>query len=126
MGRNLISIDWDKAASYAQAGCNGVQIAGMLGIHPNTLYEACDRENKLSFSDWIAAKRSKGDAMIIAKQFEAAIKNGDKTMLIWLGKQRLGQRDKSDHDYTSGGEPMPTITLVPYEPSSDADQRQEV
>lgn len=32
--------------------------------------------------------------MLRAKQFEVAL-GGDKTMLIWLGKQRLGQSEKT-------------------------------
>ena len=36
---------------------------------------------------------------------------GGKTMLVWLGKNRLGQRDK--RDLTSGGAPiLPTGAIV--------------
>jgi hypothetical protein len=39
---------------------------------------------------------------------------GDSTMLIWLGKQMLGQRDKADVDATVSGNPNAPI-VVKYE-----------
>jgi hypothetical protein len=103
MPRPKANIDWEKVGQLVAAGCDGVQVAAYFGIHPNTLYLACEEEYKISFSDFLQEKRSKGDAMILASQFEAAIRDKDRTMLIWLGKQRLGQREKQDTDITSGG-----------------------
>jgi hypothetical protein len=72
-----------------------VGIAGLLGIHPNTLYEACKEKYNLSFSEYSAQKKAEGKELLRAKQFQVAME-GDKTMLVWLGKQHLGQKDKSD------------------------------
>ena len=47
--------------------------------------------------DFVAFKQEKqaaGDAMLKAVQFESAVTDRDRTMMIWLGKQRLGQKDK--------------------------------
>ena len=41
MGRPKANIDWNKVDDFLQAQCDGVGIAGILGFHPNTLYEAC-------------------------------------------------------------------------------------
>lgn len=35
-------------------------------------------------------------ASVKRKQYEVGVINGDKTMLIWLGKQHCGQRDNVD------------------------------
>ena len=93
MGRNKIQIKWSKVESMAMAGANGKQIAAALGIHYDTLVTACKRDNNSDFSDYLYTKREKGNNLLLAKQYDVAM-NGDRGMLIWLGKQRLDQSDK--------------------------------
>ena len=51
-----------------------------------------------------------GKASLRSAQFKAALA-GNATMLIWMGKQLLGQRDKLDHEVTGkDGGPIQTIT----------------
>jgi hypothetical protein len=95
-GRPRIFIDWEKVKNLLLADCTGVEIAGYFGVHPDTLYDRCVMENNISFSDYSHQYKHKGDSLLRATQFEAAIKDKDKTMLVWLGKQRLGQRDRHD------------------------------
>jgi hypothetical protein len=101
MARPKTIIDWNKVDKYLQAQCDGVGIAGLLGIHPNTLYKACDETYKISFSVYSEQKKSEGKELLRAKQFQTAME-GEKTLQIWLGKQYLGQRDK--HDIEHSGE----------------------
>jgi len=104
MGRPKAHIDWEQAGKLIAAGCDGVQVAAYFGIHPNTLYLACEKYQKISFSDYLQTKRAKGDAMLLARQYEVAYTDKNPTMLVWLGKQRLGQREKQDTDLTSNGQ----------------------
>jgi len=104
MGRPKANIDWKRVDHLLTCQCDGVGIAGILGVHPNVLYEACKEVNKLSFSEYSAQKKSKGKELLRAKQFEMAM-NGDKSMCIWLGKQYLDQKDRKDmtsNDHTLG------------------------
>lgn len=94
MGRKKIEIDWAEVDKYLQYQCDGVGISGLLGICPHTLYRACERDNKVSFAKYSAQKKSEGKELLRAKQMELALK-GDKTLLVWLGKQYLDQSDKS-------------------------------
>lgn len=96
-GRPKATIDWQKVDVYLKAGCSGAGIAGLLGIHPNTLYETCKRDKKCDLSAYSQQKREVGLDMIRFKQFDKAMK-GDTSMLIWLGKQYLGQKDKIEND----------------------------
>lgn len=96
-GRPLALIDWRTVDRLLQAGCTGVQIAARLGIANETLYRATEREHKMGFDAYAADKRAHGDTLLLEKQMEAAMK-GDKTMLIWLGKQRLGQKERSANE----------------------------
>ena len=96
MARPKAIIDWKKVDFYLRAHCDGVGIAGILGVCPDTLYLACQEEHKMGFSEYSAQKKSEGKEMLRGKQFQLAVE-GDKTMLIWLGKQYLDQRDKTEN-----------------------------
>jgi len=90
-------INWKKVDGYLKAGCSGREISAQLGIHENTLYMRCKEEKNMDFVAYKQEKQSAGDALLKAVQFEEAITNRDRGMLIWLGKQRLGQKDKIDN-----------------------------
>jgi len=93
----LIEIDWKQVGAMLEAECSGEQIAGKLGIHANTLYQRCKKELNLDFVTFKAQKQASGETLLKVKQFESAVKDKDRSMLIWLGKQRLGQKDKSEN-----------------------------
>ena len=95
-GRPKAQIDWNKVDQWLIAGANGTQIAASLGVYPDTLYLACEREFKTTFTAYSQEKRSIGDKLIHQAQFEVAVKNKNTTMLIWLGKQRCGQKDTDE------------------------------
>lgn len=96
MGRPKFDIDWNKVDRYLQAQCDGVAIASLLGIHPDTLYLRCEQDKKMGFSKYSAIKKSEGVELLRAKQFSVAM-DGDRTMLVWLGKQYLNQKDRSNN-----------------------------
>ena len=51
----------------------------------------------MSFTHYSQKMRAKGDSVLRHKQFDKAVKgDGDNTMLIWLGKTRLGQRENNE------------------------------
>lgn len=88
-------INWEIIDNMLIAGCNGVQCAAAVGVHPETLYNRCQEEKNTVFSVYSQAKRAHGDGLLHAAQFQKAYKDKNPTMLIWLGKQRLSQKD--DH-----------------------------
>jgi len=90
-------VSWEQVDSMLIAGCNGVECAAALGMHPDTLYKYCEREKKTTFSAYLQQKRAHGNGLLHAAQFHKAYKDKNPTMLIWLGKQRLDQKD-GDHD----------------------------
>ena len=93
VGRPRAVIDWDKVDKLLMAGCSGVEIAGYYGLHFDSLYKYCRLEKKMNFSEYSTLKKAHGNSLLKAKQFEIAMA-GDKTMLVWLGKNRLDQSDK--------------------------------
>lgn len=99
MARPKKNIDWKEVDKYLVSGATGTEVAAMLGIHAHTLYKRCEDDHKISFSDYLQQKREKGNSMLKHKQFELAME-GDRGMLVWLGKNRLDQSDKKEvkHD----------------------------
>lgn len=104
MGRPKANIDWKRVDHLLTCQCDGVGIAGILGVSADTLYRACQEEHNIGFADYSAQKKSEGKELLRAKQFETAM-NGNVTMQIWLGKQHLDQKDRKDmtsNDQTLG------------------------
>jgi hypothetical protein len=100
---SLTIIDWDLVGEYLMAGCSGVEIAAQIGVHENTLYQRCKADLGIDFVAFKQEKQAAGESLIRKVQFDTAVKDKDKTMLIWLGKQRLGQKEKAEHDIKVDG-----------------------
>lgn len=96
IGRPQAKIDWSFVDYKLMAGYSGVAIANELGINCNTLYERTLLDKGIPFSEYSQQKYEKGNNLIKEKQFEKATKKGDNMMLIWLGKNRCGQKDRHD------------------------------
>ena len=109
-GRTPAVIDWDTVGKLLEAGCSGESIATQLGIHRTTLYNRCKADLGLTFSTFSQQKKMLGDNLLRAKQYQTAM-SGNVTMQIWLGKQRLGQSDKMEHQGQGGG---PVLLQVEY------------
>jgi hypothetical protein len=101
MSKTKVKIDWKQVENLLMAGCSGVEIAASLGIHENTLYKRCKDDLKVEFVAFSQQNKAKGDCLLKAKQFESAIKDKNTPMQIWLGKQRLGQKEKTDLEINS-------------------------
>jgi len=96
MARNLIPIDWEMADELLACGCPGTEIAAFFGMHADTFYDRVLKERGVCFSAYSAEKKATGEALIRKAQYDKALglsKKGDNTLLIWLGKQRLNQKE---------------------------------
>ena len=113
-GRPKSVIDWAEVDNLLKAQCTGTEIAGHLGIHPNTLYQACEELYKCNFSEYSQQKKESGKAMLRAMQFQTAME-GDKSLLIWLGKQLLDQSDKKELTGKGGKDLIPPRVLTAEE-----------
>jgi len=95
-GQPKAIIDWKKVDDLLISGCSGREIASYLGLNPHTIYDRCLSDNGIAFAEYSQQKSAKGEAILKAHQFAKALgktKDGDNALLIWLGKQRLGQRE---------------------------------
>lgn len=92
MGRKEIPIDWEKTNKLFEKGCLGTEVAAYWGMHEDTLYRRVKEKYKMSFTEYMQQKKSRGNSILREKQYDVALE-GDKSLLIWLGKQRLKQRE---------------------------------
>lgn len=117
-GRPKAPIDWEVVKRQVSAGASGVSIAHELGIASDTLYDRCIEDMGMEFTEFKRLHVSRGNDLIAMKQFELAMK-GDKSLLIWLGKNRLGQRDRQEY-VNAAGESVPVVMVQVMPPSPDA------
>ena len=95
MARPKAQIDWIEVGEMLTCGCDATSIAANIGVSTDTLYKRSKTDNKVDFSAYSQQKRARGSYLLRQKQFELAM-NGNVALLIFLGKNRLGQTDKQE------------------------------
>lgn len=94
MARPRITIDWKEVGKLAFLQCTQIEIAWFCDVAVNTLERDCRRKHKKSFGEFLEQKRGAGKIQLRKAQMQVAIENKNIAMLIFLGKQYLGQSDK--------------------------------
>jgi hypothetical protein len=84
-------IDIKAVERAALIGCTADEIAVILGVPRSTFF--LHKENNPEIEEAIVRGRDGGRGTLRRMQWDKA-KKGSDTMLIWLGKNMLGQRDK--------------------------------
>jgi uncharacterized Zn finger protein len=94
-GRPKKEIDQRMFESLCEIQCTQAEICGVFDITDKTLTRWCQETYGESFSDIYKTKSGVGKISLRRLQFDKA-KQGSVPMLIWLGKQYLGQSDKNE------------------------------
>ena len=102
VGRPKLDIDAEQVTRLARLHCTMNEMADFFGCHRETL-----REN---FSPQIDKGRSEGNISLRRKQWQMAVEKGNVVMLIWLGKQMLGQRNEIIE--SDSNTPLPIYDIV--------------
>ena len=104
IGRRKIEMTdamYKQVCALCAIQCTAEEIASVLDISVDTLERRIYEREGIRFADFFKIKRKAGFASLRRMQWEKA-KSNDSTMLIWLGKQYLGQKDvpdaPQDHD----------------------------
>jgi hypothetical protein len=87
MARPKLKIDESQVEQLAAINCSLDEMGAVLNCSADTLGRR--------FADAIKRGRERGRMSLKRKQYELAM-GGNVTMLIWLGKQLLGQTDKRE------------------------------
>lgn len=103
MGRpkkNITKEQWASIDYMCVIHCTGEEIAGVLGMDYDTLNRICKEQKETSISEYIKEHQNGGKMSLRRAQWKAAEK-GNVSMLIWLGKQWLGQTEKQEVSVSS-------------------------
>ena len=95
MGRPKIQISKASFENLCAFWCTLDDISGWFDCSPDTIERWCKTTYGETFADIYKKKAAPGAVSLRRKQFELAQK-GNVTLLIWLGKQKLDQRDHFD------------------------------
>jgi transcriptional antiterminator len=99
VGRPKSKIDEKILGNLAHIGCTLEEIGSILGVSARTLQR--------NFAEIIDASREKGKASLRKKMFEKAINKDNTHMQIWLSKNYLGMKDRTQTESIT--EPLPLI-----------------
>ena len=103
-GRPKKVIDYALVEKLANIQCTEVEIAEIIDISTRTLQK--DKEFLRIYKKGLES----GKSSLRRLQWKAAEK-GNPTMLVWLGKQYLNQKDKSEIEQHNLNTEMPTILV---------------
>lgn len=95
MARPRKKIDKEQFEKLCGLQCTIEEICCYFDCDDKTLSAWCQRTYKKRFSEIFKIKRGSGKISLRRKQFETAMA-GNPTMLIWLGRNYLGQTDRID------------------------------
>ena len=92
-GPPLKKIDYKTLDKLCNIHCTGEECAAILGIDYDTLNNRLGDDGHVGFSEYFKKKSANGKASLRRKQIEVAL-SGNTTMLVWMGKQQLDQKDQ--------------------------------
>lgn len=87
--------DWRRIEKMLISHCGLEEICGAMNItgREKEFKKLVKEKYGLSFDRYKEVKFGVGNALLKMKQLEVAL-NGDRFMLMWLGKQWLGQKER--------------------------------
>lgn len=110
-GRPRIDIDWKAFDALCKLQCTRDEIAGFFEVSPDTISRAVKRTYGVDFAAYRDLKGAAGRVSLRRAQYQLALA-GNATMLIWLGKQWLAQRDRTELTGAGGG-PIAASVVTP-------------
>ncbi len=97
VGRPRIEIDKNEFEKLCGLHATRNEIAGWFECSEDTIENWCNSTYGVNFSVIFKQKASRGKISLRRKQMEVAL-NGSIPMLIFLGKNKLGQRDSFEKE----------------------------
>lgn len=107
-GRPPKQLDKDTFESLCFIQCTQSEICSVMKTTDKTLNKWCIDTYGEGFSDTYKKQSEDGKKSLRRLQFDSARK-GNVTMLIWLGKQYLGQRDKTEYTENIASEKLDSL-----------------
>jgi len=108
-GRPRKEIDPDVLKNLCVIHATQEECAAFMEVSADTINRRLVEEGyEKGFPEFFERHSAGGKVSLRRRQYRKAVEDGDNTMLIWLGKQWLGQSDKHEHtgnfNVTIGGD----------------------
>lgn len=97
--------EFQKVKNLCAIQCTGEEVAAVMGVDYDTLNRLLRDKYGMQFGEFYKIHSSEGRASLRRSQWKAAEK-GNSALLVWLGKQYLGQTDKIENNN------MEKVTIV--------------
>lgn len=111
VGRPRKEIDIKQLAAMCQIQCTAEECASIFDCCADTLDARLKDAGYANFSEFYKIHSDEGKASLRRLQWKNA-QNGNVAMQIWLGKQMLGQKDRTANEHTGkNGGPIETVDL---------------
>lgn len=101
-GRPRLKIPWEQIEGLCAIFCTLEEISAVTKLSQDTIERACVRDKSMNFAEFFKRHSATGRHSLRRQQFKLA-EEGDRVMLIWLGKQHLGQRDSFPEEKSDSG-----------------------
>lgn len=94
-GRHPIEINWEEFDKLCAMQATQEEIAQWFQCSVDTIERCVKKKHGIKFAEYFKQKRVIGKISLRRAQYKKAL-DGDNTMLVWLGKQYLNQKDKQE------------------------------
>lgn len=93
-GPKPLEISWEQFDKLCLLQCSQKEIGWWFDVSVDTLERRCKRDKKCSLAEYYAKKKGLGRISLRKAQWQVAVEKNNVPMLIFLGKNYLGQSDK--------------------------------
>lgn len=127
MSRRKVTVNWDLIDELLMLDIPASAVAAKIGIHYNTLVQCFKRDKRNilkdpetdqkihkfdTFSEYISYKKQAGINELLRVAYEEATLNRDKTLLIFLLKNRAGYSDKKETHHSGQVSVYPNLEIT--------------
>lgn len=89
-------INLEQLKAMVRIQCTAEECAAVLGMSADTLDTRLKELDYAGFSEFYKKYRHEGLASLRRAQWKAAVEDNNPTLLVWMGKQMLGQKDRQE------------------------------
>lgn len=108
-----IELNLEQLKALVRIQCTAEECAAVLGMSTDTLDRRLKELDFAGFAEFYKKYSHEGMASLRRAQWKAATEQLNPTMLVWMGKQMLGQKDKVHNEHTGeNGGPIKVQQVV--------------
>lgn len=100
-GRPRIELSEECLKQLCEIQCTQEECGHVLGVSADTIDRRVKEWGYTGFAEYFKKNRGEGQMSLRRAQYLAAVEDRNPTMLVWMGKQILGQQDKQVTENTT-------------------------